>query len=54
MLKDLDSSIAGLNVILVEDILDTGLTLTIFCVFCGSGGLKRSGSRRFSTSPRGG
>jgi len=26
--KDLDSSIAGLNVILVEDILDTGLTLT--------------------------
>src|SRR5580698_10305005 len=27
VLKDLDSSIAGLNVILVEDILDTGLTL---------------------------
>ncbi|MBZ5696544.1 MAG: hypoxanthine phosphoribosyltransferase [Acidobacteriia bacterium] len=27
MLKDLDSSIAGLNVIVVEDILDTGLTL---------------------------
>jgi hypoxanthine phosphoribosyltransferase len=27
LLKDLDSSIAGLNVILVEDILDTGLTL---------------------------
>ena len=27
MLKDLDSNIAGLNVILVEDILDTGLTL---------------------------
>jgi hypoxanthine phosphoribosyltransferase len=26
--KDLDSSIAGLNVILVEDILDTGLTLS--------------------------
>jgi hypoxanthine phosphoribosyltransferase len=25
--KDLDSSIEGLNVILVEDILDTGLTL---------------------------
>ncbi len=25
--KDLDSSIAGLNVVLVEDILDTGLTL---------------------------
>lgn len=29
--KDLDSSIAGLNVILVEDILDTGLTLTYLC-----------------------
>jgi hypoxanthine phosphoribosyltransferase len=28
VLKDLDSSIEGLNVILVEDILDTGLTLT--------------------------
>jgi len=28
LVKDLDSSIAGLNVILVEDILDTGLTLT--------------------------
>lgn len=27
LLKDLDSSIAGLNVLLVEDILDTGLTL---------------------------
>ncbi|HEY6443711.1 MAG TPA: hypoxanthine phosphoribosyltransferase [Candidatus Acidoferrales bacterium] len=27
LLKDLDSSIAGLNVILVEDILDTGRTL---------------------------
>jgi hypoxanthine phosphoribosyltransferase len=27
LLKDLDSSVAGLNVILVEDILDTGLTL---------------------------
>jgi hypoxanthine phosphoribosyltransferase len=26
--KDLDSSIEGLNVILVEDILDTGLTLS--------------------------
>ena len=26
--KDLDHSIAGKNVILVEDILDTGLTLT--------------------------
>ncbi|MGB6484889.1 MAG: hypoxanthine phosphoribosyltransferase [Candidatus Acidiferrales bacterium] len=29
--KDLDSSIAGLNVILVEDILDTGLTLSYLC-----------------------
>src|ERR1700691_3620470 len=28
LVKDLDSSIAGLSVILVEDILDTGLTLT--------------------------
>ena len=28
LLKDLDSSIADLNVILVEDILDTGLTLS--------------------------
>ena len=28
LLKDLDTSIAGLNVILVEDILDTGLTLS--------------------------
>src|ERR1700689_2811201 len=28
VLKDLDSSIQGLNVILVEDILDTGVTLT--------------------------
>jgi hypoxanthine phosphoribosyltransferase len=27
LLKDLDSNISGLNVILVEDILDTGLTL---------------------------
>jgi hypoxanthine phosphoribosyltransferase len=28
VLKDLDSSIQGLNVVLVEDILDTGLTLS--------------------------
>ena len=28
MLKDLDNNVAGLNVILVEDILDTGLTAT--------------------------
>lgn len=28
VLKDLDSSIAGLNVIVVEDILDTGFTLS--------------------------
>lgn len=28
VLKDLDSSIEGLNVVLVEDILDTGLTLS--------------------------
>lgn len=28
LLKDLDSSIVGLNVIVVEDILDTGLTLS--------------------------
>ena len=28
LLKDLDSSIVGLNVILVEDILDTGLTIS--------------------------
>lgn len=28
MLKDLDSSVAGLNVILIEDILDTGLTVS--------------------------
>jgi hypoxanthine phosphoribosyltransferase len=28
LLKDLDSSIEGLNVIVVEDILDTGVTLT--------------------------
>jgi hypoxanthine phosphoribosyltransferase len=28
LLKDLDSSIEGLNVILVEDILDTGLTIS--------------------------
>lgn len=28
LLKDLDGSIAGLNVIVVEDILDTGLTLS--------------------------
>jgi hypoxanthine phosphoribosyltransferase len=29
--KDLDTSIEGLNVILVEDILDTGLTLHYLC-----------------------
>lgn len=29
--KDLDSSIQGLNVVLVEDILDTGLTLSYLC-----------------------
>ncbi len=28
LLKDLDTSVAGLNVILVEDILDTGLTIS--------------------------
>ena len=28
LLKDLDSSIQGLNVVVVEDILDTGVTLT--------------------------
>ncbi len=31
LLKDLDTSIEGLNVILVEDILDTGLTLNYLC-----------------------
>ena len=36
--KDLDSSIEGLNVILVEDILDTGLTLSYLRrVFCSAG-----------------
>ena len=41
VLKDLDSSIAGLGVILVEDILDTGLTLNyLLRVF------RRGGSRR--------
>ncbi|HEV2288765.1 MAG TPA: hypoxanthine phosphoribosyltransferase [Candidatus Acidoferrales bacterium] len=29
--KDLDSSVQGLNVVLVEDILDTGLTLSYLC-----------------------
>ncbi len=29
--KDLDTSIEGLNVILIEDILDTGLTLHYLC-----------------------
>lgn len=29
--KDLDTSIAGMNVILVEDILDTGLTVSYLC-----------------------
>lgn len=29
--KDLDTSIEGLNVILVEDILDTGLTIAYLC-----------------------
>jgi len=29
--KDLDTSIEGMNVILVEDILDTGLTLAYLC-----------------------
>src|ERR1700683_2881993 len=28
LLKDLDSSVEGLNVVVVEDILDTGITLT--------------------------
>jgi hypoxanthine phosphoribosyltransferase len=31
MIKDLDTSIEGMNVILVEDILDTGLTLSYLC-----------------------
>lgn len=31
LMKDLDTSIEGLNVILVEDILDTGLTLGYIC-----------------------
>jgi hypoxanthine phosphoribosyltransferase len=31
LVKDLDTSIEGLNVILVEDILDTGLTLGYIC-----------------------
>jgi hypoxanthine phosphoribosyltransferase len=31
LIKDLDSTIEGLNVIVVEDILDTGITLTYLC-----------------------
>lgn len=31
LIKDLDSTIEGLNVIIVEDILDTGVTLTYLC-----------------------
>jgi hypoxanthine phosphoribosyltransferase len=31
LLKDMDSSAEGKNIILVEDILDTGLTLTYIC-----------------------
>ncbi len=31
LIKDLDTSIEGMNVILVEDILDTGLTLHYLC-----------------------
>jgi hypoxanthine phosphoribosyltransferase len=31
LIKDLDSTIEGMNVIIVEDILDTGITLTYLC-----------------------
>ncbi len=42
MLKDLDQNIAGLNVILVEDILDTGLTAELSaCESCSSAARRR-------------
>ena len=35
LIKDLDTPIGGRNVILVEDILDTGLTLVFFAQAAG-------------------
>src|SRR5690242_6198620 len=50
ILKDLDTDICGRHVLVVEDIIDSGLTLSWLMGTCGSGGRAccRSGSR----SPR--
>src|SRR5690242_16578289 len=50
ILKDLDTDITGRHVLIVEDIVDSGLTLSWLMGTCGSGGRAccRSGSR----SPR--
>ena len=53
VLKDLESSIEGLNVIVVEDILDTGLTSAICFACCNSGARNPCASPRCSISLRG-
>ena len=52
--KDMDQSMIGKNVILVEDILDTGLTMTYLKKMLMARQPKSFRSRRYSTSLRGG
>lgn len=54
ILKDLDNDILGKDVIVVEDIVDTGITLSYLTKTLMQRGRKACGSRRCWTSRRGG